>query len=181
MINVGDFVFHTEHGEGVVTKNLDSVSVKVSFFFRSAYVEDPGGTNLIRGILKDNLVLANDIMIPGIEVRSKERGVGKLIGRIVPGKPLYWVKYKDSYKNDDCVLGGTFLTGVIPNNEDLKVGDVILCRDFGKGTITDITEDFYTFRPRNLGGLVNIPKSNWPYICLIERCNNMAEIFSDIT
>ena len=181
MIDVGDLVYHTEHGEGMVVGNFDNLSVNVSFFFKTSYVEDPGGTNLVRGILRDNLVHSNDIMIPGIKVRNKERSTGRLVGRIVPDRPHYWVRYNDSYKNDSCVLGGAFLTGVVPNNEDLKVGDVILYRDFGKGVITDITEDFYILRPRNLGGLVNIPKTSWQYICLIARYNDMSEIFLDIT
>ena len=180
MIKIGDLVFHTEHGEGIVVGHFDNFSVNVSFFFRSAYVEDPGGTNLVRGILRDNLVHSNNIMIPGIKVRNKERGVGRLIGRIVPNRPHYWVKYSDSYKNDSCVLGGMFLTGVVPDNRDLKPGDEILYRDFGKRIISEVTEEFYVVRQNKENDIIHIAKTSWQYICLIARRNDMSEIFADI-
>ena len=181
MIRIGNHVYHTEHGEGIVVDHFDNFSVNVSFFLRTPYVEDQEGINLVRGILYDNLVISKDIMVPGIQVRNKERGVGRLLGRVAPDSPLYWVKYEGSYKNDSCVLGGAFLTGVVPNNEELKPGDKILYRSSGKGIITKITREFYIFKPDRQDNTVQIAKTSWQYICLIRRNNDMAEIFTDIT
>lgn len=180
MIRIGDLVYHTEHGEGKVVGHFDNFSVNVSFFFRTPYVEDPGETNLVRGILRDNLVHSEDIMVPGIKVRNRERGIGRLIGRVVPDRPLYWVKYEDSHKNDDCVLGGMFLTGVVPDNRDLRSGDRILYLSFGQGVITEVAKDFYAFKPDKRDFPINIARSSWQYICLIKKNNDMEEIFTDI-